>query len=85
MKPTSLSKDLKRRLEFVVYCIEIVAERLNCTPTEVYRRMARVNLTQDFIRRDDPLHTQSREYVTDEIIAAIKHRESHLAKEGDKQ
>lgn len=68
----------KHRLEFIVYCIEIVAARLDCSQGEVYRRMERVGLIRDFIRKDDPLHTQSREYVTDEVIVAISRREERM-------
>lgn len=74
----------KLRLEFAIYCIEIVAARLGCPPADVYRRMAHVGLAQDFVRHDDPLHTQSREYVTDEVIAALLRRENRMKDEARK-
>lgn len=75
---SSIELQYRHRLEFVVYCIEILAVRLGCSPGDVYRRMARVGLIQDFIHKEDPLHTQSREYVTDEMIAALERRENRL-------
>lgn len=67
------------RLEFTVYCIESIANRLKTSRREIFRRMSRVGLVQDFIRNNDPLHTQSIDYAVDEILEALAFRESKLA------
>lgn len=65
----------QQRLEFTVYCIESLANRLNCPQKDIYLRMARAGIPQYFIRHDDPLHTQSIDYVMDELQEAIMRSE----------
>lgn len=64
------------RMGFAVSCVEAAAERAGCTYREMYRRMKRVGLIQALTRRLDPLHTQSREYVTNEILETLHRLEN---------
>lgn len=58
---------------FVSSCIESVAERLGCKASEVYHRMERVRLIQDYIISCyDTIHSESRENVTDDIIETLE-------------
>lgn len=66
----------QQRLEFTVYCIESLAERLNCSHKDLYFRMVRAGIPQYFITHDDPLHTQSIEYVMDELQEALSRSEA---------
>lgn len=63
--------DTEIRLAFASLCVECAARRMGCTPREMYRRMKRVGLVQAIARKLDPLHTQSREYVTQDIVNAV--------------
>jgi len=54
-------------------CIESVAKRLQQPVDEVYRRMARVNLIDDYIIPCyEVLHSESRENVTQDIIYTLE-------------
>lgn len=59
------------RFAFAASCVEMAARRLGCPYQEVYERMKKVGLIQPYLHQLDPLHTQSREYVTDEVVSAL--------------
>lgn len=69
------------RLGFAASCIEAAAKALGCSYRDVYRRMKRVGLIQRYARQLDPVHTQSREYVTREVIETLQELEAK-AEEG---
>lgn len=70
MQPTYTEEELKTI--FVASCIESVAEALNCPATKAYQRMQRIGLIENYIWEFyDTLHTQSREYVTEDILRTI--------------
>lgn len=63
----------ERIIIFVSSCIESVAEKLGSKPSEVYRRMERVGLIQDYIIPCyDTIHSESRENVTADIIETLE-------------
>lgn len=63
----------ERIIIFVSSCIESVAEKRGCKPSEVYRRMDHVGLIQDYIIPCyDTIHSESRENVTDDIIETLE-------------
>ena len=65
--------DQERIITFVSSCIESVAERLGSKASEVYRRMERVGLIQDYIIPCyDTIHSESRENVTNDIIETLE-------------
>ena len=58
---------------FTASCIESVAKRLQKPADEIYRRMARVNLIDDYIIPCyEVLHSESRENVTKDIIYTLE-------------
>lgn len=63
-----------RELEFVIFCIEGLAERLNIEPQEVYSIIAqKTDIMNEYIfPAYDRLHDQSKEYVVNDILEVIK-------------
>lgn len=58
---------------FVSSCIESAARSIGCTASEMYLRMKRVNLIENYIWEFyDVLHTESRETVTEDILKTLK-------------
>ena len=71
----------ERIITFVSSCIESVAERLGCKASEVYHRMDRVGLIQEYIIPCyDTMHTESRENVTADIIETLEYWEKKKLK-----
>lgn len=71
---TGLS-DLEIRLAFASLCIEATAKKANRPFREIYNRLKRVGLIQEYVKRLDPVHTQSREYIADEVLRTLKRLE----------
>jgi hypothetical protein len=63
--------EVENCVSFASSCVEMVAKRLGISYRESYERMKAVGLIQAYLKRLDPLHTQSREYATDEVVAAL--------------
>lgn len=60
------------RTIFVSSCIESAARIIGCTASQMYLRMKRVDLIKNYIWEFyDVLHTQSREYVTEDILKTL--------------
>lgn len=67
---------------FVSSCVEAAARKLNVSSTEMYRRMKAVDLFNQFIFPCyEALHTQSREIVTEDVLEALKNRETLKAEQ----
>lgn len=66
----------ENELEFVVFCIENVAIRLNVNATEVFKVLTeKSNILNDYIVPNyGVLHTQGKEYIVDDIIEVMKER-----------
>ena len=66
-----------KKMEFAVFCIESVAEETNRPAPEIYDRMYRLNLLEEYIFPFyDTLHTQSRQYIVSELLEAMLVREA---------
>ena len=63
--------ETESRLAFASLCVECAARRLGRPPREMYLRLKRVGLINQIAHRTDPLHTQSREYITRDIVDAV--------------
>lgn len=60
------------KMIFASSCVESVARRLGVSSADMYQRMKRVGLIDDFIFKCyDALHTQSREHVTEDVLGAL--------------
>ncbi|MDD3140410.1 MAG: DUF3791 domain-containing protein [Lachnospiraceae bacterium] len=64
----------ENELEFSVFCVENVAEKLDISGEEVYRLLTqKTNLLDDYIIPNyEILHTQSKEYIVNDIIECLK-------------
>ncbi len=65
-----------RELEFAVFCIENVAAKLGVDATRVYRALTeKSNILRGYIVPEyEVLHTQSREYIVNDILDVMKER-----------
>lgn len=63
-------------LEFAVFCIESVAEKLGIDAERVYQAFTeKSNILNDYIVPEyEILHTQSREYIVRELLDVMKER-----------
>lgn len=63
-------------LEFAVFCIENVAAKLNVNAERVYQAFAeKSNILNGYIVPEyEILHTQSREYIVNELLDVMKER-----------
>lgn len=63
-------------LEFAVFCIENIAKRLGKNAEDVYRLLTeKSNILNSYIIPEyEMLHTQSKEYIIDDIISLIEER-----------
>ena len=65
-----------RELEFVVFCIENVAVRLGVDAEQVYPAFPEKSdiLNGYIVPEYEVLHTQSREYIVEDILDVMKER-----------
>ncbi len=66
----------RRELEFAIFCIENVASKLNVDAQKVYAALTEQTdiLNEYIIPEYEVLHTQSRDYIVDDIIDIMKER-----------
>ena len=64
------------KLAFAAFCVEGAARKL-CVPyIEVYERMKKVELIDNYILKHyDTLHTESREYLIEDVIECLNNWE----------
>lgn len=75
METTAEIRDLKE-LEFAVFCVENVAEKLGVDAEAVYRAFTdKGNILNGYIVPEyEILHTQSKEYIINDIIELMQER-----------
>lgn len=63
-------------LEFAVFCIENIALKLGKNAEEIYQALTeKSNILNSYIIPEyDVLHTQSKEYIVDDIISLMQER-----------
>ena len=62
-------------LEFALFCIESVAQKLCCDAVVVYDALAQSGVLDEYIIPCfDALHTQGKEYIVREIIEVLHER-----------
>lgn len=65
------------RIHFATMALESGAKRLGITPLAMYRRLKRQDLiNQRLMRHYDLLHTQSLDYVAEDIAEALQNWEA---------
>ncbi len=65
-----------RELEFVVFCIENVATKLGVNAEQVYQAFTEKSdiLNGYIVPEYEVLHTQSREYIVNDLLIVMKER-----------
>lgn len=65
-----------RELEFAIFCIENIASRLHVDAQKVYVALSeQTNILKDYIIPEyEVLHTQSKDYIVDDIIDVMYER-----------
>lgn len=63
-------------LEFAIFCIENIAQRLGADAERVYEALAEKSgiLNGYIVPEYEMLHTQSRSYIVDDLIELMKER-----------
>jgi hypothetical protein len=66
----------KKQMEFSVFCIESIAEKLGLTGDIVYEMLTKQsNILNDYIIFCyDALHTQGKEYIVEDVIDVMKQK-----------
>lgn len=60
-------------MAFVATCIETTARYLNVSYKEIYTRMKKVGMIENYIYKNyETLHTQSREYIAEDMVECLK-------------
>lgn len=64
------------QLEFAVFCIENIAIRLEKNVEEIYKMLTKESniLSGYIIPEYEILHTQSKDYIVDDIISLMRER-----------
>lgn len=66
-------------MAFVATCIETTARQLGVDYYEVYRRMEKVGMIENYILPNyEPLHSESREVLAERLIECLQNWESEL-------
>ena len=73
---THVIEDMDRKtLEFVTYCISKLAQVLNLSQREVYRRLMKSGILYDYIVPSyDVLHTFSSHYLVEDLTEYMKEK-----------
>ena len=62
-------------LDFVIFCVSSVAERMKMSARDVYRKMSESGIISNYIIPCyDVLHTFSKQYITDNLISVMKEK-----------
>lgn len=61
-------------MEFVFFCVEGIAEKLNKDAVKIYDDLTKKSdlLNSYVVANYDVLHTQGKEYIVDDIIGVMK-------------
>ncbi|MEE0118153.1 MAG: DUF3791 domain-containing protein [Bacteroidaceae bacterium] len=72
----SISKE-QVTMAFVATCIETTARYLNADYREVFERMERVRMIDDYILPNyEPLHSESREVLAERLVECLNNWEA---------
>ena len=64
-----------KQIEFSVFCIENVAQKLGKSGSELFNLLKTSGLLHSYIIPSyEALHTQSKQYIVDEIISVLRER-----------
>lgn len=65
-----------KTLEFVIFCIESLAEQLKMSAKDIYKLINKdTDILQSYIIPCyEPLHSQSKHYIVEDLIEVLKER-----------
>lgn len=64
-----------KQIEFSVFCIENVAQSLGKSGSELFQILNSSGLLHNYIIPSyEALHTQSKQYIVDEIVSVLRER-----------
>lgn len=66
----------QQTLAFAAMCVDLVAQAEGCSSQEMYQRLKKVGLIHGLTTHLDALHTQSKEYVTNDLLQALHRLEA---------
>lgn len=70
----------EKRLEFAIFCIESLAEKLEMNPAKAYEIVKSTNILDDYIIACyEPLHSQSKGYIVEDLIEVLKERGAYAS------
>jgi hypothetical protein len=63
-------------LEFAIFCVEILAERLNINSKSVYKMLKKDTdiLDHYIIPYYEPLHSQGKNYIIEDLISVLREK-----------
>ncbi|EHJ39443.1 hypothetical protein HMPREF0673_01627 [Leyella stercorea DSM 18206] len=70
--------EIQQALAFAAMCVDATAKVEGCSRREMYRRLRDVGLIHGLTSQLDPLHTQSMEYVVEDLLKALHRLESSI-------
>ncbi|KEH99322.1 transcriptional regulator [Clostridium botulinum C/D str. BKT12695] len=71
----------EKRLEFAIFCIESLAEKLEMNPAKIYGIVKNTNVLDEYIIPCyEPLHSQSKGYIVEDLIEVLKERAAYASK-----
>ncbi|MBD9229572.1 MAG: DUF3791 domain-containing protein [Prevotella sp.] len=70
------TEETQQALAFAAMCVDLVAKAEGYSRHEMYMRMKKAGLIHGLTSRLDALYTQSKEYVTRDILQALHRIES---------
>ena len=70
------TNEIQQALAFAAMCVDATAEAVGCSRREMYERMKAVGFIHGLTSRLDASHTQSREYVVQDLLQALRRLES---------
>ena len=65
------TNETQQALAFTAMCVDATAKADGCSRRDMYERMKAVGLIHGLTTRLDALHTQSREYVVQDLLQAL--------------
>jgi hypothetical protein len=65
----------EKRLEFTIFCIESLSESLGISAKKVYNLIKSTDTLDNYIIPCyEPLHSQSKRYIVEDLIEVLKER-----------
>lgn len=65
----------EKKLEFTIFCIESLSESLGMSSKKVYKLIKDTDILDGYIIPCyEPLHSQSKHYIVDDLVEVLKER-----------